>query len=219
MQILCAPGVRWTHVATVGNKLRVKPLKAEGNLEGSGNKLEPCSNHIQTPPWCWTFSIMPTNNFLTVKIKKKIKSILSDMPGWLFGFETRSFWLWSLTIFSSVHFLHHSTFIDPTTPCFPSDEVFHDLLYYVSFRMKASLCWDLTWSSSWPWASHSPWCLCFSICKEGGWTLCVLLDLTFCDQPHGWWKLISELVQPAWSEANVGLCQLIIKMKQPCSLL
>lgn len=58
------------------------------------------------------------------------------MPRWLFGFETKSSWLWSLTIFSSV-LPHHLTFIDQTTPHFPSDEVFHDSLYYVSFRVKA----------------------------------------------------------------------------------
>ena len=60
-----------------------------------------------------------------------------------FGFETRSFWLWSMTLFSSVHCPHQSNFIYQTTPHFSLDELFlffsflYNLLYYVSYKVEA----------------------------------------------------------------------------------
>lgn len=135
-----------------------------------------------------------------------------------FGFETKSSWPWSLTVFSSAHVLH------------PFD---HHWSNHTSF----SFTWDFPWSPllcefqrggqacaeiSRGLLTHGgqillPQSLCFSIRKWGRLDRISFLVLIFCELLHVWRKPIFELVQPVWSENNAGLCQLI-KMKQPFSL-
>lgn len=109
------------------------------------------------------------------------------------------------------------TFIYQTTPHFSLDEV--SLFFTIYFIM-----WVAKWRPSLFWESHLEFLLtlgksflkasAFLSVRGGGWTGCVLSG------SNTLWveKSVFELVQPVWSEANVGLCQLPIKKKQPCSL-
>ena len=90
-----------------------------------------------------------------------------------FGFETRSFWLQSLTVFSSALFTHHWTFIDQTTLHFPQI-TFVMIHFLVKFQGGGQSYAGISLGALTLGKTFSFRVSAFPSVRGGGWTGCVL---------------------------------------------